>query len=93
MFDQQPFIALRAAPQFDQNKAALESLALETKLQLAAFQLFTSTEIPFYLKCTLVSNDDFTRAIVSLGDDSLEIPIFEGMILDLNSKSLVSRIQ
>src|SRR5258706_1706028 len=93
MFDQQPFILASAALQLHQHEASVQLVAMQTKLQLAAFELFCRAERYCGFVCALIPDDDFTGAVVSFGYRSFKLAVFKWMVFHLNSQTFVSGIE
>src|SRR5262249_27877275 len=97
MFDQQPFVALFAALDLDQNEAPAQLLAVQAEFDLAVLQLLQCIEagllwlasIVFHNKRSAVPNHDATRAIIALGNFPFEAAILQRMILSLHGESFV----
>src|SRR6266436_6546037 len=80
-----------AIVQSNQDPLAVELLALELKLEIAAFQSFVriSDRRPF----AAVPDDDFARAVFAFRNAAFEFGVFDRMVFNFDRQPLFSRIE
>lgn len=81
MFDQKPLGFGRFALRTHQHPRAAQNLAVQYKLQLAAFQIGTCAAFGF--PSTVVEDIDVSRTVVAFGDVAGKFCIRQRMIFDL----------
>ena len=91
--DQEPILALlaRLGAHPDQMPAAVEFLAAKLELEMALLQ--ASVRVADRRPCSTIPDDDRATAIFALGDRSLEIGIFQRVVLDRDREPLLARNQ
>ena len=92
MLDQKPIGPFAAGPVMlhaDENPAAVQTLSLQHELEVAASKRFLWRLVAFGLPISAVPKLNRPAAIFALGDRSLEVPIIERMILDLDREPLI----
>ena len=96
MLDQKPIGPFAAGPVMlhaDENPAAVQTLSLQHELEVATSKRFLWRLVAFGLPISAVPELNRPAAIFALGDRSLEVPIVERVILDLNREPLVMGIE
>src|SRR3984893_16499812 len=96
MLDQKPIGPFAAGPVLfhaDENPAAVQTLSLQDEFKVAASKRFLWRLVAFGLPISAVPELNRPAAIFALGDRSLEVPIIEWMILDLDREPLVMGIE
>src|SRR5215467_16088790 len=97
MFNEEPLVALFAPLDFDEYEAAAQFLAVQVELEIASFQLLERVGrsrlwlagVIFHHKRSAVPDHHGSRAVVALGNLSLEIAILQWVILGLHCQSLI----
>jgi hypothetical protein len=96
MLDQKPIGPFAVGPVLfhaDKNPAAVQTLSLQHELEVAASERFLWRFVALGLPISAVPELNRPAAIFALGDRSLEIPIIERMILDLDREPLIMGIE
>ena len=96
VLDQEPVCALAAFPivgHADQDKPAMQPLALEGKLEIALRQRLLGGPRSVGLPIAAVPQHDRAAAILTLRDRPFEVAIIERMIFDLDRKPLVMGVE
>jgi hypothetical protein len=75
------------------DKASLQTLALQAKLEIALCQGLLWAIVAFGLPIAAIPQHHRAAAILAFPDGTFEIAVVERMILDLNGKTLVVRIE
>ena len=100
-----PFASRPPAAHLDQREIALQSLACETKFQIAlgqhlrGFGFGAGNVFSIYwhrrewLPRAHIPDHDGACAVIVLGDDAFEIEIGDGMIFDLHGQALIGGIE
>ena len=93
--DQKPVLSLGIAGSFAaqayEMPAALKPFAMEIESQVAALKI--AFGISKRLPCALVPEHDGPAAILALRDGTLERPVVEGMIFNMNREAFVFRVE
>ena len=96
MLDQQPVGALAAGPVMfhaHQHKTAMQPLPFERELEIALLERLFWRKVAFRLPISPVPELHCSPAILPLRDRTFEVAVIERVILDLNGKSLVLRVE
>src|SRR3984893_13850987 len=96
MLDQKPIGPFAAGPVMfhaDENPAAVQTLSLQRELEVAARKRFLWRLVAFGLPISAAPELNRPAAIFALGDRSLEVPIIERVILDLDREPLIMGIE
>ena len=96
VLDQQPVCALAAftiVGHADQDESAMQTLALEGKLEIALRQRLLWGPRSVRLPIAAVPQHDRAAAILTLGNRPFEVAIIERMIFDLDRKALVMGVE
>jgi hypothetical protein len=96
MLDQKPigaFAAVSVPLHADENPASVQTLSLQHELEVAASKRFLWRLVAFGLPISAVPELNRPAAIFAVGDRSLEVPIIERVILDLDREPLIVGIE
>src|ERR1700720_1315915 len=96
MLDQKPIGPFAAGPVMlhaDENPAAVQTLSLQHELEITASKRFLWRLVAFGLPISAVPELHRPAAIFARGDRSLEVPIIERVILDLDREPFVMGIE
>src|SRR6202040_469244 len=96
MLDQEPIGPFAGGPVMlhaDENPAAVQTLSLQHELEVAASKRLLWRLVAFGLPKSAVPALNRPAAVFAPGDRSLEVPIIERVILDLDREPLVMEIE
>ena len=93
LFDEQPLVAFAAALHEDQGEIAVQLLAVEAELQVAARQLALGVAVAQQLERAAVPQHHAARAVVAGGDGALEIAVFDGVVLHMRRQVIHRRVE
>src|SRR5258708_12429098 len=96
VLDEQPALLLagmiRTFSCLDQREAPAQLLALEHHVDLAASELLVRWEAILRLVCSRVPSHHSSCAVLAGGNHTLELGIFEGMVLRTYGQTLLGRV-
>src|SRR5262245_61491740 len=76
-----------------QGPAALELLAVESELELAFLVVLDGIALALGDPGAAVPQEHGAAAVLSRGDDALEITVVEGMVLHVDGQASLARVQ
>src|ERR1700688_3931331 len=93
VLDHQPFAALFAAFQLDENKTAAQLLSVQAEFDFAFLELLSCVEVALGGKRSAVPNHYGSGSVAAFGNFAFEAAVLQRMVFGLDREAFVSGVE